>query len=224
MSIDLSRLANAIPKKDVSVADAAAVWGSLSDSNKKFVIKQVAAHARGPSSSNSVSLTSPSAMALASSESTILPGALAAISSAGASIASAASSAAQAASSAATTAANSVSAASAQLGDMIKTKKSPWSTTSATLEDEDAVLSDDTLTATEKGTKLQAILFAAACRGGFEVVRQLLGDEAQSYINIDATDDSGSTALIYASCFGHNDIVLELLRYGAFPDTQDKSM
>lgn len=89
--------------------------------------------------------------------------------------------------------------------------------------DEESILTDDSLTSEEKGTRLQKLLLSAASDGNTEVVRQILGGRAKEYINIDAKDDSGSTALIYASCFGNEDIVVELLRYGASVDEPDQS-
>lgn len=89
--------------------------------------------------------------------------------------------------------------------------------------DGESILTDETLSREEKSTRLQKILFTAAGDGDTDTVRQLLGGAAKDYIDIDSKDDSGSTALIYASCFGNEDIVLELLRYGASVDKPDQS-
>lgn len=88
--------------------------------------------------------------------------------------------------------------------------------------DEDSILTDESLSREEKQTRLQKILFASASDGDINSVRQLLGGPAKEYIDIDAKDDSGSTALIYASCFGNEDIAVELLRYGASVDEPDQ--
>lgn len=90
------------------------------------------------------------------------------------------------------------------------------------LRDEDEILDDDSISAEEKSRGLQQILFIASSNGDVDRVHQLLGGKARDFINIDAKDDTGSTALIYSSCFGNGSIVNELLRYGASPDEQDK--
>ena len=88
--------------------------------------------------------------------------------------------------------------------------------------DEESILADDSLSAQEKSNRLQKILFASASDGDTNSVRQILGGPAKEFIDIDAKDDSGSTALIYASCFGNEDLVVELLRYVESVDEPDR--
>lgn len=88
--------------------------------------------------------------------------------------------------------------------------------------DEEAIIADASLSRKEKSAKLQKILFASASDGQINSVRELLGGPAKEFINVNAKDDSGSTALIYASCFGNEDIAVELLRYGASVDEPDQ--
>lgn len=90
------------------------------------------------------------------------------------------------------------------------------------VRDEDEIIEDNSISAEEKSKGLQQILFIAASNGDVDRVHQLLGGKARDFINIDAKDESGTTALIYSSCFGNEAIVTELLRYGANPDDQDK--
>lgn len=87
--------------------------------------------------------------------------------------------------------------------------------------DQDDILEDDKLSQQEKSVKLQKLLFLAASNGDVTKVHSLLGGDASKYLSLDAKDDSGSTALIYSSCFGNEAIVSELLRFGANPDIQD---
>lgn len=87
--------------------------------------------------------------------------------------------------------------------------------------DEEEILENESLSHEEKSLKLQKLLFLAASNGDVAKVHTLLGGEAKNYISLDAKDDSGSTALIYSSCFGNEAIVSELLRFGALPDIQD---
>jgi hypothetical protein len=88
--------------------------------------------------------------------------------------------------------------------------------------DENEILNDESLSDEERTSQLQRLLFYASSNGDMERVHGLLGGSGRNYVDIDAKDESGSTALIYSSCFGHEQIVSELLRYGASPDIQDQ--
>lgn len=90
-------------------------------------------------------------------------------------------------------------------------------------EDVDAIIEDETLSKEDKSSKITKIFFTASSDGDTDTVRDILGGKASDFIQIDATDDSGSTPLIYASCFGHEDVVIELLRHGADVDKPDQS-
>ncbi|CAN6617072.1 hypothetical protein TRVA0_006S03818 [Trichomonascus vanleenenianus] len=89
-------------------------------------------------------------------------------------------------------------------------------------EDED-VLEADVISEEDKTGALRTILVTAASNGDVERVTELLhgGSSTRKYLDVNAKDESGSTALIYSSCFGHEAIVSELLEYGASVDEQD---
>lgn len=88
--------------------------------------------------------------------------------------------------------------------------------------DIDDVLDDNELSQDDKKEVLQKLLFTACSNGDVDKVHKLLGGQVgRDYIDINAKDSSGSTALIYSSCFGNEPIVQELLRFGADPDIQD---
>lgn len=108
-----------------------------------------------------------------------------------------------------------------QFKDMLEAKQS-LSNSIDSAGDEEAIITDASLSREEKSARLQKILFASASDGQINSVRELLGGPAKEFINLDAKDDSGSTALIYASCFGNEDIAVELLRYGASVDEPDQ--
>ncbi|KAK9468766.1 hypothetical protein V1512DRAFT_203144 [Lipomyces arxii] len=85
------------------------------------------------------------------------------------------------------------------------------------------VLHDPGLSTDEKRDTLQHMLIAAASNGDTEQIRRLLDEQdSRSYVNVNIPDEDGTTALIYASCFGHEDVVRELVSHGADLDQQDK--
>jgi hypothetical protein len=92
----------------------------------------------------------------------------------------------------------------------------------ASIMDPEDVLEDDTRSQEDKAHVLQKMLFTASSNGNLEKVHDLLGGPAKDLIDINAKDENGSTALIYSSCFGKDAIVIELLRFGALADEQDK--
>lgn len=89
--------------------------------------------------------------------------------------------------------------------------------------DIEGLLENETISEDEKQLQLQKLLMSAASQGYVDIVRDILGGKASHYVNIDKKDESGKTALVYASCFGHEDIVVELLRYGAQVDLPDQT-
>ncbi len=72
---------------------------------------------------------------------------------------------------------------------------------SAAFEDEDAIASDDQRSEDEKKDILQRTFIMAASNGNVESVTKILNGKAKQYIDINAPDDEGTPALIYASCF-----------------------
>ncbi|PYH45526.1 DIL and Ankyrin domain protein [Aspergillus saccharolyticus JOP 1030-1] len=89
--------------------------------------------------------------------------------------------------------------------------------------DEDAIASDDKLTEAEKRNILQRSLNMAASNGDVERVRRLVQGEAKDYVDVNMPDEEGTVPLIYASCFGHQDVVSALLDAGALVDQQDRN-
>lgn len=67
--------------------------------------------------------------------------------------------------------------------------------------DEDAVVADETLSDDEKRDMLQKSLNMAASNGDVERIRKILSGKAREFVDINAPDDDGTPALIYASCF-----------------------
>lgn len=71
----------------------------------------------------------------------------------------------------------------------------------AIFEDEDAVATDETTSSTEKRDVLQKAFIMAASNGNIEAVTKILNGKAREYVDVNAPDDEGTPALIYASCF-----------------------
>lgn len=75
-----------------------------------------------------------------------------------------------------------------------------------------------------KEKRIGEILCRAASHGDIQTLEQILTNEHLSpFLNLDATDEEGSTPLIYASCFGKLQVVKYLLEQGAQVNVQDKS-
>ncbi|KAI4216326.1 MAG: hypothetical protein LQ351_001336 [Letrouitia transgressa] len=89
--------------------------------------------------------------------------------------------------------------------------------------DEDSVIADKKLSEEEKGTTLQKLLHMAASNGDVDRVSRLLRGKAKDFIDVNAADEEGRAPIIYASCFGHEDVVLALLEAGADVDRQDRN-
>lgn len=88
---------------------------------------------------------------------------------------------------------------------------------------EDDILQDEQLSREQKTSALQDLLFMAASNGDVERITRLVRGEASSYLKIDAADSEGTPPLVYASCFGHKEVVLALLNAGATVDEQDRN-
>lgn len=89
--------------------------------------------------------------------------------------------------------------------------------------DEEAIVTDKIMKDSEKKLMLQKSLHNAASNGDVEQVGRLLKGPAQKFIDINGPDEEGTAPIIYASCFGHQDVVLALLQAGAEVDRQDKN-
>ncbi|GAM86549.1 hypothetical protein ANO11243_045630 [Dothideomycetidae sp. 11243] len=88
---------------------------------------------------------------------------------------------------------------------------------------EDGVLQDKHLSNTEKTQMLQDFLFMAASNGDADRIDRLVAGKAASYVDVNAVDAEGTPPLVYASCFGHREVVEALLNAGAVVDKQDKN-
>ncbi|KFY67917.1 hypothetical protein V496_01325 [Pseudogymnoascus sp. VKM F-4515 (FW-2607)] len=89
--------------------------------------------------------------------------------------------------------------------------------------DEDAIAADEKLDDAEKRTTLQRALNMAASNGDVERIQRILGGDARKYVDLDLPDEEGTAPLIYASCFGHEPVVVALLEAGANVDKQDRN-
>ncbi|KAF1916143.1 hypothetical protein BDU57DRAFT_516060 [Ampelomyces quisqualis] len=89
--------------------------------------------------------------------------------------------------------------------------------------DEAKVVADERLSHAEKQEALQGLFTLAASNGELARVARLLDGTARDYIDIDGVDAEGTPPLVYASCFGHEDVAATLIEQGATVDVQDKN-
>lgn len=71
----------------------------------------------------------------------------------------------------------------------------------AAFDDEDTIAADEHRSNEEKKDILQRTFFMACSNGNLESVNRILNGKAREYVDINATDDEGTPAIIYASCF-----------------------
>ncbi|KIV94864.1 hypothetical protein, variant [Exophiala mesophila] len=90
-------------------------------------------------------------------------------------------------------------------------------------QDEDAIATDDALSHEEKQEILQKSLNMAASNGDVARIRKLVGGRAKQFVDVNKPDEEGTVPLIYASCFGHFEVVAALLDAGAVVDRQDRN-
>ncbi|EXJ53435.1 allantoicase [Cladophialophora psammophila CBS 110553] len=90
-------------------------------------------------------------------------------------------------------------------------------------QDEDAIATDDSLSDSEKKEILQKSLNMAASNGDVARIQKLVGGRAKQYVDVNQPDEEGTVPLIYASCFGHHEVVAALLNAGAIVDKQDRN-
>ncbi|KAF2202203.1 hypothetical protein GQ43DRAFT_5001 [Delitschia confertaspora ATCC 74209] len=89
--------------------------------------------------------------------------------------------------------------------------------------DEAKVVADDKLTDDEKREALQGLLHLACSNGEIDRVKRLVNGKANDYIDVNAVDAEGTPPLVYASCFGHEEVVAALIKAGADIDKQDRN-
>ncbi|KAI9674161.1 MAG: hypothetical protein M1817_001979 [Caeruleum heppii] len=89
--------------------------------------------------------------------------------------------------------------------------------------DEDAIADNDKLPEADKRAMLQKVLNMAASNGDVDRIKRLLSGKAHAFVDVDALDEEGTAPLIYASCFGHEDVVAALIEAGAKVDKQDRN-
>lgn len=89
--------------------------------------------------------------------------------------------------------------------------------------DEESIAADEKMTTAEKKDILQKSLNMAASNGDVDRVRKLLAGSAKNFVDVNMKDEEGTVPLIYASCFGHQDVVSALLDAGALVDQQDRN-
>ncbi|OJJ44265.1 hypothetical protein ASPZODRAFT_71792 [Penicilliopsis zonata CBS 506.65] len=89
--------------------------------------------------------------------------------------------------------------------------------------DEENVATDAALSVEEKKHILQRSLNMAASNGDVERVNKLVGGAAKEFVDVNLPDEEGTVPLIYASCFGHQEVVSALLDAGAHVDQQDRN-
>jgi hypothetical protein len=88
---------------------------------------------------------------------------------------------------------------------------------------EEDVLRDEQLSRDQKAKALQDFLFMAASNGDAQRVQRLVRGAASDLVEIDAVDAEGTPPIVYASCFGHKEVVQSLLDAGATVDQQDRN-
>ncbi|KAL9100702.1 MAG: hypothetical protein Q9163_003947 [Psora crenata] len=89
--------------------------------------------------------------------------------------------------------------------------------------DEEVIVGDETMSEAQKKIVLQKLLHNAASNGDVEQMERLLQGHARKFIDINGPDEEGTAPIIYASCFGHEDVVAALLDEGADVNHQDKN-
>lgn len=90
-------------------------------------------------------------------------------------------------------------------------------------EDEEEVATNDKLSDDEKKEKLQKALNMAASNGNTDQIKKILAGNSRQYVDVNAPDEDGTPPLIYASCFGHDAVVQELIGAGVDVDKQDRN-
>ncbi|KAI1471559.1 uncharacterized protein F4812DRAFT_183708 [Daldinia caldariorum] len=92
-----------------------------------------------------------------------------------------------------------------------------------TFGDVDDIATDEKLPDDEKTSILQKALIMSASNGDLDNVKKILDGKARSFVDINAPDEEGTPALVYASCFGHETVVQALVDAGVDVDKQDRN-
>ncbi|KAI6844573.1 hypothetical protein KC340_g16411 [Hortaea werneckii] len=111
----------------------------------------------------------------------------------------------------------------ARVAEMLAVQGSKASEGEAGEAEEEDVVQDEKLSRDQKSQTLQDFLFMAASNGDAQRVQRLVRGHASDLVKLDAVDSEGTPPLVYASCFGHKDVVLALLNAGATVDNQDRN-
>lgn len=82
---------------------------------------------------------------------------------------------------------------------------------------------DEQLSDADRKQSLQKALNMAASNGDIQRLATLLSGPAEALLDVNLPDEEGTAPLIYASCFGHEDVVATLLKAGAKVDQQDRN-
>lgn len=90
-------------------------------------------------------------------------------------------------------------------------------------DDVEKVVNDEKLSDADKRKMLQSSLNMAASNGDVNIVKRLVSGKAKDFVDVNAPDEEGTAPLIYASCFGHQEVVQTLLNAGADVDKQDRN-
>ncbi|KAI5287118.1 hypothetical protein KEM54_006226, partial [Ascosphaera aggregata] len=88
---------------------------------------------------------------------------------------------------------------------------------------DETIADDPNLSMEDKRAILQKSLNMAASNGDAKRARKLLTGKLRAYVDPDMPDEEGTAPIIYASCFGHEDVVAVLLEAGIFVDSQDRN-
>ncbi|KAI8964963.1 hypothetical protein F5Y11DRAFT_355246 [Daldinia sp. FL1419] len=92
-----------------------------------------------------------------------------------------------------------------------------------TFGDVEAIATDEKLPDEEKTSILQRALIMSASNGDLDNVNKILSGKAKPFVDINAPDEEGTPALVYASCFGHETVVQALVDAGVDVDKQDRN-
>jgi hypothetical protein len=106
-----------------------------------------------------------------------------------------------------------------------QSRPKPYYADDSTENSVDAILSDKSLSDSARRDALQGMFTMSASNGQLDRVRAFLDGPANAdgWVNLNAPDAEGTPPLIYASCFGHTDVVSALLAAGANVNQQDKN-
>ncbi|KAK0249532.1 hypothetical protein B0A54_15921 [Friedmanniomyces endolithicus] len=111
----------------------------------------------------------------------------------------------------------------ARVAEMLAARVRKVSEADVVETEEEDVLQDDKLSREQKAQALQDFLFMAASNGDAQRVQRLVRGRTSDLIELNAVDAEGTPPLVYASCFGHKEVVQALLNAGATVDTQDRN-